>query len=71
MVGTGSAVDEVGQLVAREGQTDPAGVGTQDLDLLTGAEREVDTGVDRVGGAPASVLDHLVGTVVDVVHVDA
>ena len=47
-----SPTDGVGELVAAQGQAGGAGIGAQELDLLTGLQRVVDAGVDRVGSSP-------------------
>ena len=66
-----TAADEgVGQLVAAQGQAGGAGIGAQELDLLTRLQRVVDAGVDGVGAFADRLVDH-VAAIVDIVGVVA
>ena len=58
-----AADDGVGELVAAQGQAGGAGIGAQELDLLTGLQRVVDAGVDRVGSFADRLVDHIAGIV--------
>ena len=58
-----AAEDGVGQLVAGQRQAGRAGIGAQELDLLTGPQRVVDAGIDRVGAPADRLVDHIAGVV--------